>query len=109
MPRTPDHGVVCSVRLSPWLPLGMQMVHTDASIHFPTHRVPLNGLEMHSPAHWSRLSIHTLRLGKPSLWFLWTQKRLGMDLLPGLCEFNLTSSAMSCQLSEQNHINADTP
>lgn len=64
MPRTPDHGVVCSVRLSPWLPLGMQMVHTDASIRFPTHRVPLNGLEMHSPAHWSRLSIHTLRLGK---------------------------------------------
>lgn len=30
-----------------------------------------------------------------------------MDLFPGLCEFNLTSSAMSSQLLEQNHTNAD--
>lgn len=62
---------------------------------------------MHSPAHQSRLSTHTLHLGKPSLWFLWTQKRRDMDLFPGLCEFNLTSSAMSSQLLEQNHTNAD--
>lgn len=100
MPRTPDHGVVCSVRLSPWLPLSVQIVHTDASIHFPTHSVPLKGLEKCRPTH---------HLGKPSLWFLWTQKRLDVDLFPGLCEFNLTSSTMSSQLLEQNHTNVDMP